>query len=127
MTKDEPPTLPLPGTPTLAAVSLDMIDDKSCLMDANRLDLIRRDRTGGTRTNIVIISPKSPKLFQAINGLWSKKRLRKGNEKVELDPTSSGPRPFNVLEYTACLVPGACLDLEAAALEKALFFSRSET
>lgn len=86
MTKDEPATLPLPGTPTLAAVSLDMIDDKSveqfytmssALMDANRLDLIRRDRIRWHPDKHRYHKSKVTKLFQAINGLWEQEKTEK--------------------------------------------------
>ncbi|CAI4585711.1 BAK_1a_G0033390.mRNA.1.CDS.1 [Saccharomyces cerevisiae] len=86
MTKDEPATLPLPGTPTLTAVSLDMIDDKSveqfytmssALMDANRLDLIRRDRIRWHPDKHRYHKSKVTKLFQAINGLWEQEKTEK--------------------------------------------------
>ncbi|CAI4596105.1 AHL_G0034020.mRNA.1.CDS.1 [Saccharomyces cerevisiae] len=86
MTKDEPAILPLPDTPTLAAVTLDMINEynvaqfytmSSALMDANRVDLIRRDRIRWHPDKHRYHKPKVTKLFQAINGLWEQVKTEK--------------------------------------------------
>ena len=81
--KGEPTVLPLPGTPTLAAASVDQISERSVerfyamsipLVAANRIELLRRDRIRWHPDKHRHHQAKVTKLFQLVNGLWEREQ-----------------------------------------------------
>ncbi|CAI4046607.1 hypothetical protein SUVZ_11G2510 [Saccharomyces uvarum] len=81
--RDEPAVLPLPGTPTLAAASVDQISERSVelfyamsipLVAANRVELLRRDRIRWHPDKHRQYQAKVTKLFQLVNGLWEREQ-----------------------------------------------------
>ncbi|CAI4045519.1 hypothetical protein N7582_003568 [Saccharomyces uvarum] len=79
----EPAVLPLPGTPTLAAASVDQISEHSVerfyamsipLVAANRMELLRRDRIRWHPDKHRHYHAKVTKLFQLVNGLWEREQ-----------------------------------------------------